>query len=117
MIALDTNVIVRLLIRDDEQQYQRILSFLINLEQQNKQAFISVLVILEAIWVLGNHYQIERIDIINKLLEILVVPTFFVENAEELKELLENAKVNNYDLSDLMIAYHCKYHQALPVIT
>ncbi len=117
MIALDTNVIIRLLVRDDEAQYQKILTFLTNIEQQNKQAFISVLVILEVIWVLGNHYNINRIDIITKLLELLSLPIFFLENPQGIKELLNNAKSNNYDLSDLMIAYHCKHHQALPVMT
>ncbi|MBS9779959.1 MAG: type II toxin-antitoxin system VapC family toxin [Moraxellaceae bacterium] len=117
MIALDTNVLVRLLVRDDEIQYQKTLTFLTNIEQEKKQAFISVLVILEVIWVLGNHYNINRIDIITKLLELLNIPTFHFENPQGIKELLNNAKSNNYDLSDLMIAYHCKHHQALPVMT
>ncbi|MBX9254886.1 type II toxin-antitoxin system VapC family toxin [Desmonostoc muscorum CCALA 125] len=52
MIAVDTNIVVRLLTQDDEFQYQKSLEIF-----QNHQIFISDTVILETEWVLRFAYK------------------------------------------------------------
>ncbi len=117
MISLDTNVLVRLIARDDPKQAQKVIAFLFDLESKNKQAFVSSLVILETMWVLSTSLKKTRQEVIQIILRVLKTPTLVIENGEELKELLDFAVHNTLDLSDLMISYRCRVENALPVMT
>ena len=52
MKALDTNILVRFLIQDDEPQSKTVFDLFSNAERQKESFFISTLVVLETIWVL-----------------------------------------------------------------
>ena len=54
MIAVDTNVVVRLLSRDDEDQFQRVYQLF-----SEHQVFIATTVILECEWVLRYAYRMK----------------------------------------------------------
>ncbi|BAZ16645.1 hypothetical protein NIES4071_85230 [Calothrix sp. NIES-4071] len=62
MIAVDTNVIVRLLTQDDEVQYQKSLEII-----QNNNVFIPDTVILETEWVLRFAYKFKPLEICSAL--------------------------------------------------
>lgn len=49
LILLDTNILVRLIVQDDSQQYQKILKLFTELEASHKKAFVPLLVVLEFI--------------------------------------------------------------------
>lgn len=117
MISLDTNVLVRFLVKDDEVQYQTVLDFLMELENTNRHAYIPLLVVLEINWVLSFRYKIARIDIIEQLLELMENPVFCFENQVKLEQVLLLAKNNTFDLSDLLIACRCQVANNLPVMT
>lgn len=72
MIAIDTNVLVRLLTRDDESQFQKAVS----LFGQND-IFIPITVILETEWVLRYAYKLTPTAIQSAL-----VKTFGLENVK-----------------------------------
>lgn len=117
MVSLDTNVLVRFLVKDDENQYQTVLNFLMDLENKNAQAHIPLLVVLEVNWVLSFRYKITRIDIIEQLLELMENPVFCFESQTKLEQVLLSAKNNSFDLSDLLIACRCQSANHLPVMT
>lgn len=102
---------------DDNAQYNKVNTLLSNLEKENKQAFIPSLVILEVIWVLSSSYKVTRSRLIECLSCLLNIDTFNIEHSDELTTLLEFAKSNTFDISDLMIAYRCQIEQNLPVMT
>ena len=52
LIAVDTNIMIRLAMRDDEIQYQKVMNLLIE-----NQFFISTTVQLEIEWVLRSRYK------------------------------------------------------------
>jgi len=73
MIAVDTNVVVRLLTRDDEQQFQKTLTLF-----ATHQIFIPETVLLETEWVLRYAYQFKPdaiCDALTKLLGLAKVKT------------------------------------------
>ena len=73
MIAVDTNVVVRLLTRDDEQQFQKAASLF-----ASQPIFIPETVILETEWVLRFAYRFESAaicDAFTKLLGLANVKT------------------------------------------
>ena len=54
MIGLDTNVLVRFLVRDDEDQFERARKLIRRQAQDGQPVRISLLVLLETEWVLRS---------------------------------------------------------------
>lgn len=88
MKALDTNILLRFIIRDDADQVSKVMKLLTEIEANHQQAFVSSLVILEVVWVLSFSYKISRLEIIEHLLLLLKAPVLAIENQENLFELL-----------------------------
>lgn len=64
MIGLDTNILVRYLTRDDEQQWQQTVTVI----QENQLYFITNIVLCELVWVLrGANYGFRKDEIISVL--------------------------------------------------
>ncbi len=83
MIALDTNVLARLLLRDDEAQFQRVMAYL-----SQPQVFTAPpTVFLELVWVLES-YQLTRLDIAQALRGLLGLPNFRPQAEEALCDAL-----------------------------
>ncbi len=83
LYAVDTNVVVRLLTRDDEEQYQ----IAWNLFAQESIWLIDT-VILETEWVLRKLYHFEKDKIIKSLRYLLGLPNVIVENVPVLNNAL-----------------------------
>jgi predicted nucleic-acid-binding protein len=60
--AIDTNVLVRFLTKDDPEQYTKARALI-----EGGDIFVATTVLLEAEWVLRSGYEYARIDIINAL--------------------------------------------------
>lgn len=74
MIAIDTNVLVRIVTNDNPEQAQRAARLL-----QHHAIFISKTVILELEWVLRYSYALERSAILVAIRKILTIDRFTVE--------------------------------------
>ena len=79
LVAVDTNVMIRLAMRDDEEQYQKVILLL-----TEQQFFISRTVQLEMEWVLRSRYRQSIEDIANFFSLLLQKTKIFCENEEEL---------------------------------
>ncbi|MDJ1183970.1 type II toxin-antitoxin system VapC family toxin [Roseofilum casamattae] len=102
MISIDTNIVVRLLTRDDEQQYQRSLELL-----QNNNVFIPDSVILETEWVLRFAYEFERIQTCQALRDLLGLPNVYLAEPDLIAQVLEWHE-NGLDFAD---AFHLSQTQ------
>ncbi|MDD5674107.1 MAG: type II toxin-antitoxin system VapC family toxin [Chitinivibrionales bacterium] len=103
MKALDTNALVRFLVRDDEKQAQVVKKILLNAEVAGDLIFIPFIVMLETIWVLSSVYEYSRAEIILALENLLVVSVFEIEEHERVVNLCRIAKKHSIDLADLLI--------------
>lgn len=74
MVAVDTNVVVRLLTRDDEQQFQKVAALF-----ATHNIFLPETVILETAWVLRFAYRFDPAAICDALTKILGLPTVKTE--------------------------------------
>jgi len=110
MKGLDTNILVRFLTRDDAKQTQKVYEIFKNAELEKNELYISSLVILELIWVLGSVYEISRKDILDSIGDLLLLPILKFEHQSNIQKFIYDAYGNNYDLSDLLIAYSA-YHE------
>ncbi len=63
MIAIDTNVIVRYIVKDDEEQSRIAASFLKRTANKNILILINNIVLCELVWVLNRGYDYSKLDI------------------------------------------------------
>ena len=105
MKALDTNVIVRFLVRDDETQVRKVDQLFASVEQNKEILFVPLLVVLELIWVLQSAYGVTKNDIILAISSLLQMPVLEFERQSVLRALIGSADEFRGDLSDLLMAH------------
>ena len=81
MIGLDTNVVVRFLVQDDQVQSAIANRFMSRLGRE-KPGFISSVVLAEITWVLSRAYKSSREDIARAVEGLLRSAELIVENAD-----------------------------------
>ncbi|MBL3600108.1 MAG: type II toxin-antitoxin system VapC family toxin [gamma proteobacterium endosymbiont of Lamellibrachia anaximandri] len=96
MIGVDTNVVVRLLTRDDESQYQTALSLF-----DGNQIFIPNTVILELEWVLRFAYRFKPAQIADALEKLAGLEQVTVDRPDDLSLALQGLR-NNMDFADAL---------------
>jgi predicted nucleic-acid-binding protein len=84
MIAIDTNVVVRFLTRDDPAQATRAKSLI-----ETRSIFLPKTVMLETEWVLRTRYRFERAAIAGGLTKLLGLPGVEAEDAATVAQALE----------------------------
>ena len=113
MKALDTNVLVRFLVKDDPEQAQQVYNLFKQAENNQQRLFVPILVVLETIWVLQAVYGVDDKDILSVLNDLLLMPVLLFETQPVLHTFVAAATGNNFDLADLLIAHsarglHCE---------
>ena len=103
MNALDTNVLVRFLVQDDDQQTQAVNTLLTDAETQKQPLFVSSIVVLELMWVLKSAYEVPRALILDALNELLSLSVLEFQDQLAIRDFVVGAQDNNYDLPDLLI--------------
>ena len=106
MIGIDTHLLVRFLINDDEIQAKAVFKIFKDTEDNNDFLFVSILVVLELIWVLKAVYKLSRSQIVLAIENLISMPILKLERLEAIHKMVTDSKQNNNDLSDLLIA-HC----------
>jgi len=117
MKALDTNVLVRFLVKDDEQQAKTVYRLFKQAESKAEAFFIPILVVLETVWVLEAVYETTRQEILDSIDELLLMPILEFEAQSVIRSFISSARENKTDLSDLLIAHYAKYSGCDSVIT
>lgn len=116
MEALDTNVVVRLLVRDDEAQCFRA-------EQLYRRAiadsgvWIPSVVMVETAWVLRVAYHFDRVAIVTALRRLLAAEGVKVENEAATLRALAAFEAGPADFSDYFVLDATRCAQALPLWT
>lgn len=82
MLAIDTNVLIRLLVRDDEKQAKLADKFIA------KGAWVSHLVLAEALWVLDSVYSLRAARLIEALSLLLAHESLVLQDADTVSAAL-----------------------------
>lgn len=117
MNAIDTNILVRFLVQDDKRQCDIVYRLFKNTESKKEILFVSLLVVLELIWVLESVYEISRSEILEALRNLLAMSILKFEKIELIQSFLSSASHNSFDLSDLLIAHSAKVFSCERVYT
>jgi len=102
LTGIDTNVLVRYLIKDDPKQTNKAVALFRSLSPTNK-GFISLVVIIESIWVLESVYKMDKTLIKEAILKLLKSPRLVIQSTQEIESALSR-KEDSDDLADVIIA-------------
>ena len=72
MLGIDTNVLVRFLVRDNEVQFEKARKLIKREVAAGRRVFVSQLVLLETEWVLRSRYGLPKIEIITFILPLAI---------------------------------------------
>lgn len=104
MIGLDTNVLIRYLVQDDEQQAQLATDLIENQCTIENPAFINEITLCEIIWVLKRAYRYDKTVILTILKQLLSIDEFYISSHPEAWAAYHDYEKGNADFSDYFIA-------------
>jgi predicted nucleic-acid-binding protein len=112
MLAVDTNVLVRLVARDDADQVSAAEQFV------SKGAWISHLVLAETLWVLDSVYGLSREQIATAVEMLLNHRDLTLQDAEVVTSALDHYRTRSaVDFSDCLVLEIARKAGHLPVAT
>ncbi len=104
MIALDTNVVVRLLTQDDPAQLRRARKAIAKQCSAEDPGWINCIVLVEVIWVLSSAYRNSRGEIVVAIEKLLQVRELEIQYVDEAWEALHLYRDHPADFSDYYLA-------------
>ena len=103
MTGLDTNILVRYLVRDDEKQAGKASSCIRSIVASGKSCFISSIVLCELVWVLESAYGYAKGEIADVLEKLLITKQFEIESKDIVRQTIYDYKNGNGDIADYLI--------------
>ncbi len=103
MLGVDTNVLVRFLVRDDEAQFEKARKLIKREVASGRRVFVSHLVLLETEWVLRSRFSLPKSQIIEAISGLLDAADVRFEDESAIEEALFIWKENNADFADCLI--------------
>jgi len=104
MIGLDTNILVRLLVRDHEEQYQRVVDLLMRDGERPDSFHVNHVVLVETAWVLRSDYRLGRGEIADALQSLLDIGSFHIQHRERVASALNLFRESKADFADCLIS-------------
>lgn len=114
MTGLDTNVLVRYLVRDDRKQAEQATAFIQKSTADAATCFINHIVLCELVWVLESAYEYDRKTIAGVLERILVTKQLEIDMRDIVRQAVHDYQQGKGDLADYLIgrlnqAQGCKH--------
>lgn len=106
MLGVDTNVIVRYLIRDDQPQYERARRLIDREATKGEPVLVSLLVLLETEWVLRSRYELAKPDIVAAFSALLDTADLAFEDEPSVETAIYFWKDSAAEFADCLIQAH-----------
>ncbi len=103
MLGVDTNVLVRFLVRDDEAQFDKARKLIRREVAAGSGVFVNQLVLLETEWVLRSRYSLPKTLIIEAISGLLEASNVRFEDEPAIEEALFIWKDTAADFADCLI--------------
>ena len=104
MIGIDTNVLLRLLVRDDETQLRAAERFIAAHCAADDPGYVSHIVIVEVVWALKGYFGYDRTQIGSAIRGLLDVSELEVESAEDVHAALKDYESSTAGFADCLLA-------------
>ncbi len=106
---LDTNIIIRFLIGDNEEHLEKSTEYFEQIEQGSMEIEILSDVLMEAFFVLTKFYKLPKVEVISDLKTILSFEGVVNKDKVILFETLSIIENKNIDFVDALICAKCKF--------
>jgi predicted nucleic-acid-binding protein len=103
VIGLDTNIVVRYLVQDDAAQSARATRIFERVLTEDRPGFISLVTMVETVWVLERVYDLPRLAIANVVERILQADTLLVQNEQQVFTAMTALKTGAGSFADALI--------------
>ncbi|HMO48471.1 MAG TPA: type II toxin-antitoxin system VapC family toxin [Rubrivivax sp.] len=104
MIAIDTNVLLRLLLRDAPAQATAAQHAIEAAERAGDAVLVNDLVLAEAVWTLSSRYGVDKAGILLTLRSLLDTGALAFENRSTVQEAVDRFEAAAVDFPDALIA-------------
>ena len=115
--ALDTNVLVRLIVQDDESQALIVSRLLEQHTRRSESLWVAVTVMLELEWVLRSRYDFSKADVIRALSSLLTTIELIFESEAALEQALASYEEGVADFGAYLHLSLAQKESALPFWT
>jgi predicted nucleic-acid-binding protein len=102
MIGIDANVLIRLAMQDDPVQCSKVDLFLASLSLKEV-GFISLVTLIESVWVLERRYGLPKSDVVRFVEELLNAPELRLEREAAVNQALQIFKTSAAEFADGLI--------------
>lgn len=103
MTGLDTNILLRFLLKDDPTQTSQARALLQSFSPQSP-GWVGIATILEVAWVLSKSKALNRDSVAKTITRLLSLDTVIVERADAVAWALQNFRSTKADFADCLIA-------------
>ena len=103
MLGVDTNVLIRYLIRDDQPQYEKARRLIAREVAKGEPVLVSLLVLLEAEWVLRSRYELAKADIVTAFSALLDTADLVFEDEPSVENAVYSWRDSAADFADCLI--------------
>ena len=104
MIGLDTNILIRYLTQDDPIQSSKATDILERRLTRTNPGFVSIIVMVEVVWVLDRAYGLTGQEIATAVERLLQVEVLVIENEQEVFTAMLAVKQGLRSFADALIA-------------
>jgi predicted nucleic-acid-binding protein len=115
MIAVDTNVLLRFVLKDDMAQFEAAARFLGRRTPEDP-AFVSLIVLCETAWVLQNRYRYSVEQVFGLVSMLLETAEIRIEDEAEISALIADREGQG-DLADHLISYSARRGGCVNTVT
>lgn len=103
MIGLDTNIVLRYVLQDDETQTRAVVALIENELNEHIPGFISLVVVLEVVWVLRSALRWSEFAIADVIEELVKTEAFLIQNEKAVYRAASAVKRNAAEFEDALI--------------
>lgn len=103
MIGIDTNVLLRIFVDDQNRPQVEAARRLVS-EPGGENIRIAIIVLAEAMWTLRRRYGVKKVGLLRFLVDLLDHPRFDVESRDAVEDALEDYRFWKVEFADCLIA-------------
>jgi predicted nucleic-acid-binding protein len=117
MIGLDTNILVRFVTRDDDEQWQLVDRYLKANCSSKQPGWISCIVLCEMVWVLARGYDYSKEEILRLLRQLLLIAELTIQEHDSVRSAMKDFENGKADFSDYLIGHLNAKHGCETTVT
>jgi len=103
MLGIDTNILVRFLVQDDEAQFEKARKLIKREVSAGSRVFVNQLVLMETEWVLRSRYSVPKNQLIKTISGLLDANDVLFEDEPAIEEAIFIWKESTADFADCLI--------------